>query len=187
MTTIADALRLFIEPGQVTELRAPDVPTGNNGYTRTHSGYFNDLDKMAAEAKRLDDLSAPGVYFVPNPIDHALLARCANRCQPVTTKGNSTAGHNVERRHWLMIDAGVPEPGLRVRLELADGTVLERAAVVGGSWLSSEDPRLHFGLGSHTEIAVVEVTRADGTVEVFEDVVADQVLALDALLNLPFC
>ncbi len=80
--------------------------------------------------------------------------------------------------HWLIVDSGVPEPGMQVRVALGDGRVLQRAATAGGSWLSSEDPRVHFGLGSNEQVERVEVTRADGRVEVYDDVPVDEVLRL---------
>lgn len=80
--------------------------------------------------------------------------------------------------HWLTVDAGSVEPGMRVRAELDDGSVLERRALTGSSWLSSEDPRIHLGLGSATSIRRLVVTRLDGSVEVFDDVAVDQVVHL---------
>ena len=47
-------------------------------------------------------------------------------------------------------------------VELPDGTVLRRELVVGGSYLSSEDPRAHFGLGG-AERRSVTVEWPDGT------------------------
>lgn len=81
--------------------------------------------------------------------------------------------------HWLMVDPGSPEPGLTARIELADGTIIERAAAAGSSWLSSEDPRIHLGIGTATLIKQVVVTRSDGSVEVFGDVQVDHVLVLE--------
>ncbi|MFV2039788.1 MAG: ASPIC/UnbV domain-containing protein [Acidimicrobiales bacterium] len=93
--------------------------------------------------------------------------------QPLALLENQGSGG-----HWLIVDPGVPAPGMVVRVELPDLTVLERSATVGGGWLSSEDPRLHFGLGPNDRIDLVEVTYPDGTTVRFEDVDADQVLSL---------
>jgi len=48
----------------------------------------------------------------------------------------------------------------------------------GGTWLSGNDMRLHFGLGEHQEAELVEVRWPSGKVERFTHVSANQVLVL---------
>ena len=48
----------------------------------------------------------------------------------------------------------------------------------GSSYLSSEDPRAHFGLGAATRVAELIVRSPDGGERRLTDVAADQVLAL---------
>ena len=43
----------------------------------------------------------------------------------------------------------------------------------GGSYLSQNDPRLHFGLGAETRMNEVEIRWPNGNVEVLRDVLAD--------------
>jgi hypothetical protein len=43
----------------------------------------------------------------------------------------------------------------------------------GGSYISQNDPRLHFGLGAETRMAEVEIKWPSGKVEVLRDVPAD--------------
>lgn len=80
--------------------------------------------------------------------------------------------------HWLTIDPGTPDPGLRVRVSFGDGTEIERVVVAGSGWLSSEDYRLNVGLGTRSSVAVLEVTRSDGSVLRLENVAADQTILL---------
>lgn len=80
------------------------------------------------------------------------------------------------RGNWVSVDAGVPVPGLRVRAELTDGVTIERIAAVGGSWLSSEDPRIHLGLGDADGVELLTVTWPDGTIDQVRDVEAGQVV-----------
>jgi hypothetical protein len=47
----------------------------------------------------------------------------------------------------------------------------------GGSYLSSHDPRLHFGLGQSTR-ADVEITWPSGQIQILEQVEIDQVLRI---------
>lgn len=78
--------------------------------------------------------------------------------------------------HWLTVDLGVPVPGAVVQARLANGQVLHREVHVGSSYLSSEDPRVHLGLGAHDAVAELRVTWPDGRTTMFEDVPGDQVL-----------
>ena len=57
--------------------------------------------------------------------------------------------------------------GSTVRLELADGSRLVRRAQSDGSYLSSSDPRVLFGLAASAAAAGLEVAWPDGTVERF--------------------
>ena len=52
--------------------------------------------------------------------------------------------------HWLEVALPRFSPGARVTVVLDDGRRLVREAHAGSSYLSSEDPRLHFGLGDAT-------------------------------------
>ena len=100
--------------------------------------------------------------------------------QPVALLQNRSA-----EGHWLMLDFGVPSPGIRARVEFEDGTEINRIVTTGGSWLSSEDPRLHFGLGSHDRVALLEVARTDGTTVRLENVKADQVVQINEMVPWP--
>ncbi len=61
---------------------------------------------------------------------------------------------------------------------MADGTTVERELIAGSSYLSSEDPRAHVGLGEN-EVATVRVTWPDGSEAVRDDVDADQILTVE--------
>jgi hypothetical protein len=88
---------------------------------------------------------------------------------PVILRNRGVAGN-----HWLMVDAGAI--GTKVRVVTADG--MERHAMVStaGSYLSSNDPRVHFGLGTHTEAKLVEIVWPGGAVQRMENVKADQIV-----------
>ena len=77
---------------------------------------------------------------------------------------------------WISVDPGTPDPGLRVSVELSDGSTLERAASAGGSWLSSEDPRVHVGVPDGLTVRRVTVTGSEGDVSTFTDVSSGTVL-----------
>lgn len=98
---ILRALRAFLEPGQITELRALGVVSADWKRPHTVSGYFDDPEKLAAAAIRLN---AKGVYFVPNPIKPDLLARSVNRARPVMQGDPTTSDAEIKHRRWLLID-----------------------------------------------------------------------------------
>lgn len=100
---VADWLRLFIEPGQVSELRALEVVEGRYR-TPVIAGFYDHehLDEMAAAALKLSP-RAKGVYFVLNPLKPQILCRRANRVDKAGTGDLAGDGH-VERRKFLLVD-----------------------------------------------------------------------------------
>jgi Na+-translocating ferredoxin:NAD+ oxidoreductase RnfD subunit len=66
------------------------------------------------------------------------------------------------RGHWLGVTVRPFSPGATVSLTLADGRELVREVQAGSSYLSSEDPRLRFGLGAAESIRAVTVRYPDG-------------------------
>ena len=67
-------------------------------------------------------------------------------------------------------------PGTRVTAELPDGRTLVRQAQAGGSYLSSEDPRLLFGLGDAARVRTLVIQYPDGTQSRIEDLPANQLV-----------
>lgn len=73
--TVAADLARFIEPGQVTELRAMHVGAPNRIFAGWFTGDPPSLRRMAKTALNLGR-EAAWVYFIPNPIKPDLHARC---------------------------------------------------------------------------------------------------------------
>jgi hypothetical protein len=82
--------------------------------------------------------------------------------------------------HWLTIVPDPATPGTIATVILDDGTSMRREVVAGDSYLSSQDPRFHFGLGSLDHAATVVVTWPDGTSVELDDVRADRMLDVEA-------
>jgi hypothetical protein len=78
--------------------------------------------------------------------------------------------------NWLEVDIGVSDPGTVVLVTLSDGGKLIRQSVAGSSYLSSEDPRLHFGLGSAESVREVIVVWPGGAETQFTEVAVNQIL-----------
>ena len=67
-------------------------------------------------------------------------------------------------------------PGTVVTAVLPDGRRLVRDVLAGSSYLSSEDPRVLFGLGAATEVKELIVRYPDGRESRLTNVKADQVV-----------
>ncbi len=85
-------------------------------------------------------------------------------------------------RHWLSVrlegkKSGRDAFGARVEVTVA-GVTQRRWAMSGGSYLSSRDPRVHFGLGSQTRVERLRVRWPSGETEEFTDVEADQMMLI---------
>jgi hypothetical protein len=80
--------------------------------------------------------------------------------------------------HWLEVSPSRLAPGALVTVVLPDGQKLVREIQAGSSYLSSEDPRAHFGLGQVIRVKQVYVQWPGGKVTRLNDVPADQILTV---------
>ena len=80
--------------------------------------------------------------------------------------------------HWLDVQLARFSPGALVTVILPSGRRLLREVQAGSSYLSSEDPRLHFGLGRATKARLVTVRYPWGGESRSADVNADQVVTI---------
>ena len=62
--------------------------------------------------------------------------------------------------------------------ELPDGRKLVREVLAGSSYLSSEDPRVLFGLGKAKRVRALTVTYPDGSTTRLTDIPAGQILTV---------
>ncbi|MFV1965841.1 MAG: CRTAC1 family protein [Pirellulaceae bacterium] len=93
-------------------------------------------------------------------------------------------------RHWLMLKL-VGRDGasnraavgalVRCTLQEENGTPhrLVHEVRSSGSYMCTHDARLHFGLGSATQVSTIEVRWPDGSLQTLHDVAADQVLTVE--------
>jgi hypothetical protein len=82
--------------------------------------------------------------------------------------------------HWITVELSDPQGtrGLGGRVEVAtDGSVQVREVMRATSYLSSCDPRVHFGLGSSTKVRI-RVRWANGKVTKRNDVDVDQIVVI---------
>jgi len=90
--------------------------------------------------------------------------------------------HGVSGRHWVSLElAGTSSNrmaiGTRVKI-VAGGMTQTDEVRSGGSYISQNDFRLHFGLGSAEKIESMEVLWPSGKVETFKNLAADRFYAL---------
>ena len=80
------------------------------------------------------------------------------------------------RGHWLTIRLRSFAPGAVVTVALENGRRLVRQVLAGSSYLSSEDPRVHFGLGRATRVEQVTVRFPNGKTARLRNVAVDRVV-----------
>ena len=159
----------------ITDLEADARRMGVYGNLATSGrpGRFDDLGASTG----LDDLAAiNGRGLAVADFDNdgdmdAAVNVVGSRLRLLENRG--TAGN------WLEVGFERFSPGAVVTVRLADGRRLEREAHAGSSYLSSEDPRLHFGLGDDEAVDEVRVVWPDGTTTLKRSVRANQVLTVD--------
>ncbi len=156
---VMTALQLFMEPGQITELRAVDATAPGWGKPHTVSGYYSDWAALARDAARIN---AAGIYFIPNVPNPALLARAANRLNDAPK--STTADGDILRRRWLLIDldptrpAGISSNDTEHALALAKGQEI-KAALTADGW--PEPILADSGNGAH-DVYPIDLPAKDG-------------------------
>jgi hypothetical protein len=85
------------------------------------------------------------------------------------------------QNHWLTVQTiGVKSNrdgvGTQIKITSKSGLTQYNQVTTAGSYASSSDRRVHFGLGSDTVISQIELRWPSGTVQVLHNVKADQVL-----------
>ena len=88
----------------------------------------------------------------------------------------------VENRHWVSFElAGTKSNRLAIgaRLKVIAGGVTQTEEIhSGGSYLSQNDLRVHFGLGSAPKVDSVEIRWPSGATDVLKDLGADKYYAV---------
>jgi hypothetical protein len=80
--------------------------------------------------------------------------------------------------NWLEVKLPVFAPGAVVTVVLPDGRRLVQEMHAGSSYLSSEDPRAHFGLGKAKTVSELTVRYPDGGRSRLVGIAADQIVTL---------
>jgi hypothetical protein len=95
-----------------------------------------------------------------------------------TVGGKLVLIHNSSRAgNWLEVAVAPFSPGAVVTVADSSGRRQVRRVVAGSSYLSSEDPRVHFGLGK-ARVQSLTVRFPDGTVKRLDDVGANRLVTV---------
>ncbi len=81
--------------------------------------------------------------------------------------------------NWLEVELDGFFPGAVITASLPDGRKLAREVRAGSSYLSSEDPRAHFGLGGAAAVRELVITWPDGEQKAIDDVEANQIVVVE--------
>jgi len=80
--------------------------------------------------------------------------------------------------HWLEVRLASFSPGAVATAVLPDGRKLVQELDAGSSYLSSEDPRFHFGLGDAAEVRTLVVRFPGGSTRRLSDVQGDRLVVV---------
>jgi hypothetical protein len=90
--------------------------------------------------------------------------------------------HGIPGRHWVSFElAGVKSNRLAIgaKLKIVAGGMTQTEEIhSGGSYLSQNDLRVHFGLGGADKIDSLEIRWPGGSTEVVKDLAADRFYAI---------
>jgi hypothetical protein len=169
-------LDLFLVNGEipVTDLARDGEPGQvlGNLAAEGQAGRFEDLSD-AAGLSEVGPLLARGSALADYDNDGDLDAAVNSIGGPLVLLENGGPQAN-----WLEVRLDGFHPGTRVTAVLPDGRELVREAMAGSSYLSSEDPRCHFGLGEQRTVEL-RVRWPDGEVSIVTDVAANQIVDVD--------
>ena len=160
-----------------------DIPitslTKDAGRTRV----LSDLSADGA-SRRFANVGVAGLSRTPPVNGRGLAAADYDNNGTVDIAVGSIGGRLVLLRntgatgHWLEVKPATFSPGAVATVVLPDGRKLVQELHAGSSYLSSEDPRLHFGLGDATQARSLVVRFPGGGERRFSDVRADRLIVV---------
>jgi thiol-disulfide isomerase/thioredoxin len=145
-------------------------------YRNLGNGKFEDISESAGPAI-LERHSSRGAAFGDFDNDGRVEVLINNQNEPPSLLKQTIANSN----HWILLKltgtrSNRSAIGAKVRLTANGRTQLEEVRS-GGSYLSQNDLRLHFGLGAVTKIDRVEIDWPSGVHQVEHDLPVDRVLS----------
>ncbi|OLE11718.1 MAG: hypothetical protein AUG89_09210 [Acidobacteria bacterium 13_1_20CM_4_56_7] len=142
-------------------------------FLNQHDGTFEDLSKLAGAAIQIPQVSrgmAVGDLFNDGKLE-AVTENLAGRPMILRPEGGL-------RNHWISFQLeGIKSNrlALNARVRATAGDLVQFSEVIsGGSYLSQNDLRIHFGLGDHASVDKAKVFWPDGSGETMTNLIADR-------------
>jgi len=171
-------LDLFIVHGGLIHM----VPQEHSIFRNLGKGKFADVSATAGpffDAKTGVKSVGRGAAFADYDNDGRMDVFIVNLGGPAVLLRNTTAGAS----HWIgvhLVGKRSNRDGIGARVEVATGGMRQqRERTAGSGYLSQDDGRLHFGLGSATAVDSLTVTWPSGTVQTLNKVPADRVITIE--------
>jgi hypothetical protein len=148
----------------------------NGIFQNLRNGRFQDVSAEAGPALRLR-AAHRGAAFGDLNNDGKVDVVISAIGSPAELLYNTSTGSN----HWIAIETvggksnhdGI---GAQIKLTGESGLVQYNAITTAGSYASSSDKRAHFGLGQDSLVKEIELRWPSGTLQVLQNVKADQIL-----------
>jgi enediyne biosynthesis protein E4 len=154
------------------------VPQEQSLFRGLGNGKFVDASRVAGPVLDVKTVSR-GACFADYDNDGKMDAFVVNLGSPATLVHNvsTTSGHWIA---FQLRGRKSNRDGIGTRIDIFTGTRKQIAERVAGSgYLSQDDARVHFGLGSASNIDKVVLHWPSGKEQVLENVAADQVLTVE--------
>jgi hypothetical protein len=145
---------------------------------KNERGRYTDATASAGDSFKVPR-AARGAAFADLNNDGAIdVVVSCNAQNAVLLRNNGRSRH-----HWLLIDAvgnSSNRDGIGTKIHIVTASGAEQYGIVSpaGSYLSSSDKRVHFGLGKDAVIKLIEITWPTGKTQKMTDVKADQILTV---------
>jgi len=151
----------------------------NAVFRNLHDGTFQDMSDDAGPGMQIR-AAHRGCAFGDLNNDGKIDVVVSAIGSPAELLYNTSTGGN----HWILIKTvGVKSNrdgiGTRIKMTTASGLVQYNHVTTAGSYASSNDPRVHFGLGADTLIKEIELKWPSGIIQVLHNVRADQFLTVN--------
>jgi hypothetical protein len=169
---------LFLVNGHVY----PQVDKGKIGsmyhepkllFLNQRDGTFKNISKLVGPAVQIPQVSrglAMGDLFNDGRIEIVV--------ENLTGQPMILQPRGGEKNHWINFSLEGTKSNrlaLNARVKATVGDLVQTGEVLsGGSYLSQNDLRIHFGLGSHTRVDKIEVQWPDDKKDTFNDLEADR-------------
>jgi hypothetical protein len=153
------------------------VPQEHSVFRNAGAWKFEDVSRAAGPFFEVKSV-ARGAAFADYDNDGKIDVFIVNLGSPAFLLHNASPGAN----HWLqvkLVGRKSNRDGIGAQVELvAGGLRQQRERVAGSGYLSQDDPRIHFGLGSSPKVDKLTVIWPSGIRQVVENVQIDRVITV---------